>query len=102
MDQLSHWLVDILNAAKEQALQWTHDYGYHAVVPALLVDPAGVPWAWIFLMLLAGEAGKSIPLMLIYGCAVMTLADHLFYWIGVRGGRPLVTRLRSEERRVGK
>ena len=86
------WLEQILNAAKDQALQWTQDYGYHAVVPALLVDPAGVPWAWIFLMLLAGEADKNVPLMIAYGFAVMTAADHLFYWIGVKGGRPLVER----------
>jgi membrane protein DedA with SNARE-associated domain len=92
MDQMVVWLEQMLNAAKDQALQWTHDYGYHAVIPALLVDPAGVPWAWIFLMLLAGEADKSIPLMVAYGCAVMTAADHLFYWIGVKGGRPLVER----------
>ncbi len=50
-------MQDVLDVAKALTIQWTEDYGYHAVVPALLIDPAGVPWAWIFLMLLAAEAG---------------------------------------------
>ena len=74
-------------------LGWTQQYGYHAVVPTLVIDPAGIPWAWIFLMLIAEEALLNIPLMLIYGFAVLTITDHLFYALGYYGGRPLMTKI---------
>jgi hypothetical protein len=48
-----------LQAAREQATGWVQAYGYHAVAPALLVDPAGVPWAWVFLMLLAAKRARA-------------------------------------------
>lgn len=74
-------------------LGWTQEYGYHAVVPVLVVDPAGMPWAWVFLMLIAEEAGLNIALMLIYGFAVLTLSDHLLYALGYFGGRPLMAKI---------
>lgn len=80
-------------AAREQALQWTAAYGYHAAVPALLADPAGVPWAWVFLLLLAGKAGKSVPLLLLYGVLIVCAADHALYWLGRLGRGGLVPRL---------
>jgi membrane-associated protein len=73
--------------------QWIAHYGYHAVPFALLTDPAGIPWAWIFLMLLAEEAGKSIAVMLFYGFFVLMAADHALYWVGAWGGPKLVDRL---------
>ena len=69
------------------------EYGYHAVPFAILSDPAGVPWAWIFLMLLAEEAGKNIVLMLVYGFAALMAFDHIIYWIGRLGGQKLVRRV---------
>ena len=78
---------------REQVTSWIHDYGYHAVVPVLVADPAGVPWAWIFLMMLAEEARLNSWLLLGYGCAVLTINDHLLYWFGALGGRPLVEKL---------
>lgn len=65
-------------------------YGYHAVPFLLLADPAGVPWGWIFLLLLAGEAGKNIPILLFYGLFVLIAFDHALYWLGLLGGRKLV------------
>ncbi|MDF2439661.1 MAG: hypothetical protein JWN98_645 [Abditibacteriota bacterium] len=82
-----------IDAARQQALDWTSQYGYHAVIPALLFDPAGVPWAWVFLMLLAHEAGKNLWLMFAYGFVILYLVDHVLYALGVCGGRPLVRRL---------
>jgi membrane protein DedA with SNARE-associated domain len=76
-----------------EVLRLTEAYGYHAVVPTLVLDPAGVPWAWIFLVLIAEEARLNVPLMLGYGFAVLSLNDHLLYWLGLHGGRPLVERL---------
>lgn len=82
-----------MQAARGKALEWTGEYGYHAVVPALLADPAGVPWAWIFLLLLAGEAGKNVPLLLGYGVLVLCAWDHAGYWLGCLGAKSLVPRL---------
>lgn len=82
--------------AQQQAQEWIGHYGYGAVLPAMLIDPTGIPWAWIFLMLLAGEAGKSVPLMLALGFTTVSAFDHIFYWIGARGGRPLMKKLRQK------
>lgn len=82
-----------MDFARDKAIEWLAAYGYWATVPALLVDPAGVPWFWIFLMLLAEKAGKSLILMFGLGMAVVMAFDHLLYWIGAIGGRPLVKKL---------
>jgi len=79
--------------ATQQALALIEAYGYHAVGPALLADPAGVPWMWICLMILASEVNKSLLVMLLYGFAVVTAFDHILYWFGIIGGRPLIERL---------
>lgn len=68
-------------------------YGYHAVPFALLTDPAGIPWAWIFLLLLAEEGKKNVPLMLVYGFAVLMAFDHILYWLGALGGQKLVRKI---------
>ncbi len=68
-------------------------YGYHAVPFALLTDPAGIPWAWIFLLLLAEEAKKNVALMLFYGFAVLMAFDHILYWLGALGGQKMVQKI---------
>ena len=73
-----------------EVLGWTHQYGYHAVIPSLLLDPAGVPWAWIALLLIAEKARLNIPLILIYGFAVLLANDIILYALGYWGGRPLM------------
>ena len=73
--------------------QMVAQYGYHAVPFALLTDPAGIPWAWIFLMLLAEEARKNVTLMLFYGFFVLMAADHILYWIGALGGQKLLKKI---------
>ncbi|HEX8835232.1 MAG TPA: hypothetical protein VF719_13575 [Abditibacteriaceae bacterium] len=82
-----------MELAKQKAIEWLALYGDMAVVPALLLDATGVPWLWIFLMLLAEKAGKNIWVLLIYGTAVMTAFDHLMYGIGALGGRRLLRRV---------
>ncbi len=78
----------------EKSIQvWIAHYGYHAVPFALLTDPAGIPWAWIFLMLLAEEARKNVALMLFYGFFVLMAFDHILYWVGALGGQKLVRRV---------
>jgi membrane protein DedA with SNARE-associated domain len=84
-----------LDWAKDNALDWTNRYGYGAVVPALLLDPGGVPWPWIFLMLLAGKAGLNIPLLMLCGFAVLTVVDHALYWIAALGRKPLMHKIEA-------
>jgi membrane protein DedA with SNARE-associated domain len=86
-------MPDYFQPLWNQILGWTQSYGYHAVVPTLVLDPAGVPWAWIFLLLIAEEAHLNIATMLIYGFGVLTLMDHVFYALGYFGGRPLLEKL---------
>lgn len=74
-------------------LAWTGSYGYHAVVPILAIDPAGVPWAWIVLLLIADEANLNVPFLLLYGFGVLTVLDHAYYALGYFGGRPLLAKL---------
>jgi membrane-associated protein len=59
-----------------------------------MLDPGGVPWPWIFLMLLAGEAGRSIFLMIALGFTVLTVFDHMLYFLGMFG-RPWLRKLES-------
>lgn len=80
----------------EQALDWVARYGYSAVVPALLLDPGGVPWPWVCLMAVAGQAQLNIVLMMALGMALLTACDHALYWVGVRGGRPLMRKWRDK------
>lgn len=87
-------MKETLDWAQQHAVQWIADYGYGAVVPALLLDPGGVPWPWIFLMLLAKEAGKSVVLMIWLGFALLTAFDHALYGIG-RFGAPLLRRIET-------
>jgi membrane protein DedA with SNARE-associated domain len=86
MEQTLEW-------AKNSALEWTNSYGYGAVVPALLLDPGGVPWPWIFLMLLAGKAGLNIPLLMLCGFLVLSVVDHVLYWIAAIGRKPLMNKI---------
>ncbi|HEX8236648.1 MAG TPA: VTT domain-containing protein [Abditibacteriaceae bacterium] len=83
-----------LEWAKDSALYWTERYGYGAVVPALLLDPGGVPWPWIFLMLLAGKAGLNVPLLMMCGFVLLSAVDHALYWVAAVGRRPLMNKIK--------
>src|ERR1051325_2986598 len=93
LQPLISWSETVLRDGSQQAQAWVGQYGYHAVVPTLLIDPAGVPWAWIFLILFAGAAKLQVPAMLLYGFAVLSAFDHALYWLGLKGGRPLVEKI---------
>ena len=82
-----------LQGTWDTILSYTQQYGYHAVIPTLVLDPAGMPWAWVFLMLIAEEAHLNVAVMLAYGFAVLTAVDHASYALGYFGGRPLVAKL---------
>ncbi|BCM90116.1 hypothetical protein IAD21_01967 [Abditibacteriota bacterium] len=79
-----------MQSLEPQLLDWLARYGYGAALPAVLSDPAGIPWAWIFLMLLAQEAGKNVTIMLLLGFGTLWTCDLVLYFIGYRWGTKLV------------
>lgn len=77
----------------QQVSDWVARYGYSAVVPALLLDPGGIPWPWVCLMAVAGQTKLKVVWMLALGVALLTICDHAFYWLGAWGGKPLLKKI---------
>ncbi len=71
-------------------------FGYWAVVIVLLLENAGVPvpgeTTLLFASFLAWEGELRLPWIIVFGIAACTAGDNLGYWIGMRGGRPLLER----------
>ncbi len=82
-----------MHSLEPQILDWLNSYGYGAALPAVLSDPAGIPWAWVFLMLLAQKAGKNVTVMLFLGFGTLWTCDLLLYLIGARWGTKLIALL---------
>jgi len=76
-----------------QVLDWVARFGYSAVVPALLLDPGGIPWPWVCLMAVAGQTKLNVVWMMAFGVLLMTVCDHGFYWLGAKGGKPLLKKV---------
>lgn len=83
-------------------------YGYWALAFTLLLENAGIPLPGETMLLFASflafrhDELDLVPIILV-GTAACTVGDNLGYWIGNRGGRPLLHRYRrvfhlSEER----
>ncbi|MGI9103969.1 MAG: DedA family protein [Terriglobales bacterium] len=100
-----HWLIHSVR-------YWLETYGYWAVAVTLLGENAGIPLPGETILLLAsflayrGEP-LSLPWLILVGTCACTLGDNLGYWIGRRGGRPLLERwknwfhIRSEDITAG-
>jgi len=74
-------------------------YGYWTVAVVLLLENAGIPLPGETTLLLAGAMAFSQRRLTLWGVILMgivacTLGDNLGYWIGFRGGRPLLERQR--------
>ncbi len=72
-------------------------HGYWALAVALLLENAGIPLPGESMLLFAGflafeHAELNLVLIILVGTAACTLGDNLGYWIGNRGGRPLLLR----------
>ena len=85
-----HWIVETV---KHYLLAW----GYWAVILGLLVEDAGFPLPGETLLIFASFlAFKNhqlhLWLIILSGTAAATLGDNLGYWIGRKGGRPLLKR----------
>ena len=78
-----------------------HDFftthGYWALALTLLLENAGVPLPGETMLLFASflafeHDGLSLWAIIVVATAACTLGDNLGYWIGNRGGRPLLHR----------
>ncbi len=74
-------------------------YGYGAVFVALLAENAGIPVPGETVLLFASflafsQHRLSLPLVIVCGIVDCTLGDNLGYFIGHRGGRPLLEKHR--------
>jgi len=72
-------------------------HGYWALAFTLLLENAGVPLPGETMLLFASflafeNDGLSLGLIILVATAACTLGDNLGYWIGNRGGRPLLHR----------
>ena len=74
-----------------------HEYGYWTVAIALLLENAGIPVPGETILLFASFLASSerklqVPFIMVTGTLAATLGDNLGYFIGRRGGRPLLER----------
>jgi membrane protein DedA with SNARE-associated domain len=83
-----HWIV-------ETARQYLQTYGYWAVLFALLGENAGLPLPGETILILASFLAfqghhLKLPWVILVGIGACTMGDNIGYWIGRRGGRPLL------------
>jgi membrane protein DedA with SNARE-associated domain len=72
-------------------------YGYWTVFVALLLENAGVPVPGETVLLFASflafdEQELRLRYIILVGIAAATLGDNIGYWLGRKGGRPLLDR----------
>ena len=76
------------------------DYGYWAVGGALLLENAGIPVPGETILLLASFIAYSqeelrLSYIILVGVIAATLGDNLGFFIGYKGGRPLLDRYQT-------
>jgi membrane-associated protein len=79
--------------------QYFAEYGYWTVAFVLLLENAGIPLPGETTLLFAGflaysEHHLKLSGIILVGIVSATIGDNLGYWIGYRGGRPLLERQR--------
>jgi membrane-associated protein len=72
-------------------------HGYLTVFLALMIENAGVPVPGETILLFASflaydEGSMHLPWIICIGIVACTLGDNIGYWVGRRGGRPLLER----------
>lgn len=84
-----------------QLYELLHDFflthGYWALALTLLLENAGIPLPGETMLLFASflafeNEGLTLWVIIVVATAACTLGDNLGYWIGNRGGRPLLHR----------
>lgn len=83
-----HWIV-------ETARHYLQTYGYWAVLFALLGENSGLPLPGETILILASFLAYQghhlkLPWVILVGIGACTMGDNIGYWIGRRGGRPLL------------
>jgi len=81
----------------ETIRQFLLDWGYWAVAAGLLLENTGVPVPGETILILAGVIAYShgelhLPWIIVVGTVAATTGDNIGYWIGRKGGRPLLER----------
>lgn len=76
------------------------EYGYWTVAIVLLLENAGIPVPGETVLLFAGflafsEHRLQLQYIILLGILAATLGDNLGYYLGLRGGRPLLMRYRK-------
>lgn len=87
---MAHHVLDLLRG-------FLAAYGYWAVALALLLENMGLPVPGETVLLLASFLAYSehrlrLPYVILVGICAATIGDNLGFWIGSRGGRPLLER----------
>ena len=87
-----HWIVEL-------ARYYLRHYGYWAVGIALLGENAGIPLPGETILLMASFAAfhghLKLPWVILVAFCACTIGDNIGYWIGRRGGRPLLERYKK-------
>jgi len=81
----------------EMIRQFLIAYGYWAVAAGLLLENMGVPVPGETILILASVLSYSthelrLPWIFVVGTIAATAGDNIGYWIGRKGGRPLLER----------
>jgi membrane-associated protein len=84
---------DIIDTIRQFLIAW----GYWAVALGLLLENAGVPVPGETILILASVLAYnahelSLPWIIVVGTIAATAGDNIGYWIGRKGGRPLLER----------
>lgn len=79
-------------------------YGYWAIAVVLLLENAGLPVPGETVLLLASflaysEKNLHLAIIVVVATCAAVMGDNLGYWIGQRGGRPLLERYQHLLRR---
>lgn len=87
---MGEWIFQLLRG-------FFDEHGYWTVFIALLLENAGVPVPGETILLFASflafdEQELRLGYIILVGIAAATLGDNIGYWIGRRGGRPLLDR----------
>jgi membrane protein DedA with SNARE-associated domain len=96
-------VFELVDALREWIVRTVTDYGYLAVFVLMVLESACIPIPSEVTMLLGGALASAsfvtppeVPLSIVVVVAMGTLGNlvgsWLAYWIGVRGGRPLIER----------
>jgi membrane-associated protein len=84
---------DLINTIRHFLVAW----GYWAVALGLLLENAGVPVPGETVLILASVLSFNthelrLPWIIVVGTIAATAGDNIGYWIGRKGGRPLLER----------